>query len=129
MSRCYPIAYPNGSFPGAFSGAATVGSIGANRKSCTLTGLPAGYKVSVGDLIEVAGSGLHRVMEAAVASGAGATPVFEVRPQFWPGAAAPAAANLVKPSCLMRVVPGSINSDADVSTGRGTISFQAIEAR
>ena len=129
LSRCYPIAYPKAAYDALGVGSVTLGSIGTNRKSGTLVGLPAGYMLSIGDLIEVADSGLHRVMEAVTASGAGITPVFEVRPHFWPGASAPATVTLVRPSCPMRIVPGSINSDADPSTGRGSISFQAIEAR
>lgn len=129
LSRCYPIAYPKPAYDALGVGSVTLGSIGTNRKSGTLVGLPAGYMLSIGDLIEVAGSGLHRVMQAVTASGAGITPVFEVRPHFWPGASAPAAVTLVRPSCPMRIVPSSINSDADPSTGRGSISFQAIEAR
>lgn len=129
LSRCYPIAYPKAAYDALGVGAVSLGSIGSNRKSATLTGLPAGYKLSIGDMIQVAGSGLHRVLEAVTANGSGVTPVFEVRPHFWPGASAPAAVTLVRPSCPMRIVPGSIASDADLSTGRGTVSFQAIEAR
>jgi Concanavalin A-like lectin/glucanases superfamily len=73
MTRCYPIAYPNGSWPTgtAFVGNGTVGSINANRKAITLAGLPPGFVLSVGDYLSIAGD-LHQVMEAAIAP-AGAT--------------------------------------------------------
>jgi hypothetical protein len=129
LARTYPIAYPKAAYDKLTFGSVRLGSIGTNRKSGTLTGLPAGYKLSVGDMIEVADSGLHRIMEAVTANASGATPVFEVRPHFWPGASAPAAAALVRPGCPMRVVPGSITSDAEFSSGSGSISFQAVEAR
>ena len=37
--------------------------------------------------------------------------------------------SVYRPFCLMAIVPGSISSQADPQTGRGTVSFQAIEAR
>ncbi|MDX3929257.1 MAG: hypothetical protein QHC90_26080 [Shinella sp.] len=129
LSRCYPIAYPKPAYDALGVGSVTTGTIGANNKSCTLAGLPAGYRVSIGDLLEITGSGLHRVMEAVTANGSGVTPTFEVRPHFWPGAAAGAAVKLAGPSCRMAIVPGSISSTADPQTGRGTVSFEAVEDR
>lgn len=129
QSRAYPIAYPKRLFDALGVGSVSVAAIGSNRKSCSLTGLPPGYKVTAGDLIEVAGSGLHRVMEPATANSSGTTLTFEVRPHFWIGASAPAVVKLVRPAVNMRVVPGTIISDADPSTGKGAISFQGFEAR
>lgn len=130
-SRCFPVAYPNGSWPTgeAFNGVAQMSSIGADRKSITLAGLPAGYKVSVGDYIQIGDKDLHMVMEASTATGSGVAPFFEIRPHLWPGVTAPATATLVKPSCTMAIVPGSVSTTADMATGRGTVTFQTIEAR
>lgn len=130
-SRCFPVAYPNGSWPtgGAFSGVAQMSSIGADRKSITLSDLPAGYEVSVGDYIQIGDKDLHMVMEATTANSSGVAQSFEIRPHLWPGVTAPAAATLVKPSCIMAIVPGSVSTTADMATGRGTVTFQAIEAR
>ena len=135
MSRCFPIAYPRGSWPTgiSFDGIATLESVGGNRKSVSISGLPSGYKVSVGDMVQIGGTDLHRVMEPASANGAGVTPEFEVRPHIWPGVDAndsPAVTVTVKkPSCIMAIVPGSIQSQADPQTGWGAVSFQAVEAR
>lgn len=134
MSRCYPIKYPRGTWPTgvAFNGTATLLSVGSDSKSISISGLPAGYVVSVGDMVQV-GTDLHRVMEGSTASGAGDTAVFEVRPHIWPGVAAggsPATTVTVKrPACVMAIVPGSVQSQADPQTGWGAVSFQAIEAR
>ena len=70
MSRCYPQAYPNGSwYTGAgFGGIAALASIHTNRKAISLSGLPAGFVLSVGDYISIGGD-LHQVMEAATADG------------------------------------------------------------
>jgi hypothetical protein len=128
MSRCYPQAYPRGSWPtgAAFSGACTLASIDTSRKVVTLSGLPNGFALAAGDYLAV-GNDLHQVMEAATSSGAATTP-FEVRPHIWPDVTAPAAASVKQPACLMAVVPGSVSSDANV-TGWGSVTFQAMEAR
>jgi hypothetical protein len=128
MSRCFPQAYPNGTWPtgGAFNGACQLASIDASRKIISLSGLPAGFKLSVGDYVSISGD-LHQAMEAATAA-AGTTGFFEVRPHIWPSVTAPKAASVKQPACLMTIVPGSISSDAQLN-GWGSVSFQAIEAR
>ncbi|WP_313613406.1 hypothetical protein [Agrobacterium sp.] len=130
-SRCYPVAYPNGSWPtgGAFDGIAELTTIAANRKAVSLHDLPAGYQVSIGDYIQIGDKDLHMVMEPALAASDGYTGQFEVRPHLWPGVVAPRNAIVFKPSCVMAIVPGSVSTTADLATGRGSITFQAIEAR
>ncbi|WP_244490269.1 hypothetical protein [Rhizobium sp. Root483D2] len=125
MSRYYPIAYPNGSWPtgSAFSGSGTVGTINANRKAISAAGFPVGYTHSVGDYVQIGSSDLHQIIENAT------TGQFEIRPHLWPGVAAGSVLKAFKPFCLMTIVPGSISSAADPITGRGKISFQAIESR
>ncbi|NGN45185.1 hypothetical protein G6N74_29465 [Mesorhizobium sp. CGMCC 1.15528] len=127
-SRCYPIAYPNGVGMGTVSGA-QVNSIAANRKTISLKGLPVGYTDRIGDYIQIGTSNLHQVLEAATANGSGVTGTFEVRPHLWPLSAVNDAVTVVKPSCLMTQVPGSLSTTAELQTGRGTITFQAVESR
>ncbi|MCB1393247.1 hypothetical protein [Nitrobacter sp.] len=133
MSRCYPILYPNGSWPtgGSFDGTATLATINDNRKAITVSDLPSGFQFSVGDYLAI-GNDLHQVVEAATAS-SGTTPEFEVRPHIWLGVEAggsPATAiTVLKPSCLMSIVPDSVSSTADPQTGRGAVSFRAEEVR
>lgn len=129
-SRCYPIAYPNGSWPtgAAFNGlTAVVSAINANRKAISLSSLPAGFVLSVGDYISIAGD-LHQVMEAATASAGGITPQFEIRPHLWPAAVAGAIVSVKQPACQMAIMPGSVGSDAQLN-GWGSLSFSAMEAR
>jgi hypothetical protein len=134
MSRCFPQLYPNGSWPtgGAFSGTtANLSAINANRKAVTLSALPAGFVLSVGDYISIARSGgadLHQVMETATASGAGVTNEFEIRPHLWPDVTITRAVSVKQPACLMTIVPGSLSADAQMN-GWGSVAFQAIEAR
>lgn len=120
-SRCYPIAYPKGSGMGSVS-AVTVGSIATDRKTVGLSGLPVGYVASVGDYIQISGNNLHQIVSVSGTS-------VEVRPHLWPVSAVGDAVTLVKPSCLMTIVPGSINTTAELSTGRGVITFQGFESR
>lgn len=122
LSRCRPIKHPGQS-------ALPVGSlqtIGANNKSARVSGLP-GIALSIGDMVQV-GNNLHRVLEPAAAV-AGLTPLFELRPHFWPGTATGQPVLISKPSCLMVIVPGSVSAAGDARTGRGPVSFQAMEAR
>jgi hypothetical protein len=130
-SRCYPIAYPNGSWPtgGAFGGQGTLYAVNENRKAVMVSAFPVGFRLSVGDLIQIGPANLHRVMEAATVDGTGRSPEFEVRPHLWPASAVNDPVLVKQPSCVMAIVPGSISSQADLTTGRGVISFQAMEAR
>ena len=129
MSRCFPILYPNGSWPtgGAFSGTtAVLASIDTNRKLISVSSLPPGFKLSVGDYLSIAGD-LHQVMEPATSSG-GTTGFFEVRPHIWPDVVVGAAVSVKQPACQMAVVPDSVSADAQIN-GWGSVSFQAMEAR
>ena len=128
MSRRYPIAYPNGLWPPPFAGLCQVAAASDGRL-VSLKGLPSGFKLSVGDFIRIGTADLHRVVEAATAAANGVTPQFEVRPYLWPAAIVNAQVSLVRPYCLMMLVPGSLSSTADKSTGRGSVTFQGIEAR
>lgn len=120
-SRCYPIAYPKGQGMGNVS-AVTIASIGGDRKSVTLAGLPVGYKFSVGDYVQLGTRNLHQIVAADGAE-------IEFRPHIWPETKAGDAVTLVRPICKMMIVPGSLSSSAELATGRGTISFQTVESR
>jgi hypothetical protein len=129
-SRFYPIAYPNGSWPTgtAFSGICQLAAMPTAR-AISLKGLPAGFRLSVGDHLQIGGVDLHMVLEERGADSSGNTAQFEIRPFLWPTAVVNAAVRVVRPACLMSIVPDSMVSTADRATGRGSITFQAIEAR
>lgn len=134
MSRRYPILYPRGSWPtgGAFSGLnAAVASINANRKAMTVDGLPVGYVISIGDMLQVTHDNgsvtLIRAAEAATANGSGLTPEFEFRPHLDAAAAVDDVVAVKRPACKMAIVPGSVRPAVDPETGRGAISFSAME--
>lgn len=134
LSRTYPILYPNGAWPtgGAFSGTTgNLNTIDSNRKAIRVGGLPSGFVLSVGDMVQIGTTDLHRVMETATASGAGLTGLFEVRPHIWTGVSTSSpvpAVSVFRPYCIMAVVPGSISTSSS-SNGWGSVTFEAMEAR
>lgn len=114
-SRCRPVKHP-GSAALPDGALATI----TDRKIVTFSGL-AGITLSTGDLVQIGDGDLHRIVDMAAG--------YELRPHLWPGVASGAAVSISKPHCIMAIVPGSVSSSADPRTGRGTVSFQAMEAR
>lgn len=112
-----------------FTGVAQVGSINANRKAIALKGLSGGYTGRVGDYILAGNRNLHQVMENFTAASNGTTGEFEIRPHLWPETVVNDTVYVVRPYCLMTLVPDSLSTTAELTTGRGTISFQAVESR
>lgn len=132
LTRCFPIAYPNGSWPTgtSFTGrTARVQSLDANNRALRLDQLPPDFQLSGGDMVQIGEGNLHRVVEAAKAGALGLTPLFEVYPPFWPGTAQGQVVSVRKPACKMRIMVGSVSAAMDASTGWGTVSFEAMEAR
>lgn len=136
LSRCFPILYPNGSWPtgNSFNGvSAALHTVESDRKTIKVSALPATFQLRVGDMIGIGERDLHRVMENATADGSGVTGLFEVRPHIWPGIedddSPMVAVSVKRPFCLMMILPGSVSASADPTTGRGSVAFQAMEAR
>jgi len=152
LSRCYPIDDPRGDKISGGEGADlvflldfvndyavlndpdedgfSIGAISPDRKTVVLDGpFPTGYRLGTGDMIQFGPRNLHRIMQAEAIVPGEATTRIEVRPHLWPETQTGDATSFIKPHCIMSVVPGSISSAADASTGRGVITFQAIEAR
>jgi len=117
LSRCRPINHPGS----AALPSGTLSSIGGDRTTINAGGLT-GITLRAGDMMQIGARDLHQLVDVS-----GAT--MEVRPHIWPGVATGAEVVISKPSCVMAIVPGSISSSADAATGRGSISFQAVEAR
>lgn len=116
LSRCRPILHPGS----ATLPSGTLSGINADRKTLTITGLT-GITLSVGDMLQVGASDLHRVVAASAS--------VEVRPHLWPGVTTGAAVVISKPACVMMILPGSIQTQAAPDTGDGVVTFQAVEAR
>lgn len=119
---------PDGSILGAAE--VTIKSVGANNKSLSLQALPAGYVLSVGDMLafdygtDPVRRALHRIVEAATADGSGDTVEFEVRPHFRPGVDVDLDVMLIKPSAKVKIVPGTFSSASSSSTA-SRLTFNA----
>lgn len=129
--KMYPRADPDGSILGA--AVPVIEAIGGNNKSLSLSALPAGYVISVGDALAFDfGSSptyraYHTANETVAADGTGVTPIFEVRPHLRPGVSEGLAVALVRPAAKVIIVPGSF--DPGVATGLVTdgMAFQVME--
>lgn len=118
MSRCWPIAHPNG--VGAVNG--EIASVGVDNKSLTITWTGGTTTLSVGDYITLNGNRLHQVTEVATG------PIYSVAPHFSVGVLAGQSVTVNRPSVTMAIVPGSINTQSGLN-GRGAVTFEAMEAR
>ncbi|WP_374833889.1 hypothetical protein [Paenochrobactrum pullorum] len=119
-SRCYPIAYPKGQGIGNTVNM-KLAAFGSGRQAVAFSGVPAGYSFTVGDFIQIGTRNLHQIV--AVGS------ELEIRPHLWPETKVNDPVKIVRPSCKMIMVPETLTSTAELGTGRGSITFQAIESR
>jgi hypothetical protein len=130
----WPLAYPRG-FAGLevsgspFSGSGTLTTIGAGRDTITVSALPVGLVLSVGDWLSIpVGSRqhLHRILEGGTASGLGAVNLT-IEPTINPSVTAdtPPAVLLDAPYCEM-VLSGKADIRRSAANG-GSISFQGVQ--
>ncbi len=119
-SRCFPVAYPNGTGMGNTANM-KLATIGSGRQTVTFSGVPAGYRFSVGDYIQIGTRNLHQI----VAVGA----ELEIRPHLWPETKVNDPVKVSQPMCKMLIVPGTLTTTSELATGRGAVSFEAVESR
>lgn len=129
LRKQYPAAYPTG----AFADTGLINSV-INPVTMTLKSLPAGFVLTRGDHFAfdyTIGSdtfrALHRVMETVVASGAGLTPAFVIRPQLRMGYALNTPVKLKRPMGVFRLVAKSFVPAMKNSTSTA-YSFKAVQA-
>jgi len=119
-SRCRPIEHPG-------AGALPEGellAIGDDDNTVRVSGL-VGISLSVGDMLRI-GSGLYEALEAASGNPTG---FFSIQPNLWPGTATGQDVVIERPWVAMTIDPGSLSKSVSPSSGRGTLSFSAMEAR
>ncbi len=128
--RAAPQADPGGLFIGGASPQIATLPVGGN--SLTLSGLPAGYKLTAGDFFSFQRSTpsryeLHRLVTGGLANASGVSPVLQVVPALRPGVVVGAAVTLRNPVMRARIVPGSLRMAArDLATAGGP-SFEVIQ--
>lgn len=127
-ARPFPAEDPGGVILGA--AAPVIDAIGADNKSLSIAGLPAGYQLRAGDFLSFMIAGrphLHRFVEDGAAGPAGVAGPIELRPHLRPGASAGAAVALVEPVAEMIVVPGSFEPGASRGAVLAGMTFAAIQ--
>lgn len=125
--RPYPLLDPTGSIIGA--NAVKINSVGSDNSSVSLKTLTNGYKLSIGDYLQLTGAygdSLHRLVEDVTADGSAVTSEFQVIPELPTGVAVNDAVNLKKPSTKFIITPGSFDEgEADLITTSGmTLEFE-----
>jgi hypothetical protein len=123
----FPQADPGGAI--LSSANVVIATINANRKALTLSGLPAGYVITMGDHMHIDYSApsrraLLQAAEGATANGSGVTAEFEVRPHLRPGITIGLAVKLMKPAAKVKIVPGSLRIET-VTTLLSQLRFTA----
>lgn len=111
---------------GAFDGTCTLTAAGG--ASVSLSGLPAGFKVGLGDYVSFPWLGSQRLVkavEAMTADGSGVLSVVNIEPWQLAGGSVTVVATLVKAWVLMRPVLGSWSGERTVFD---PVSFQAIRS-
>lgn len=129
----YPQYDPTGSILG--SNTVTIGSIDSTRKSLSLTGLPAGYVITIGDKMSISYSSnptrfaFLEASETITANGSGVTGQIELFPSVPIGINAGAVVTLKKPICKMILMPGTHNPGTAQLPHTENAGFQAIQKK
>lgn len=131
--RCNPRAYGKTGLPAlrfdgdAFDGTALINANASSGTSLQIKDLPANFVFTVGDYIGWVNSGrraLHKVVEAATGNGSGVATVI-MEPRISIPAAVNDVVSLVRPTCLMAVLPDSWQGARERRLN--PISFKAIQ--
>jgi hypothetical protein len=125
-----PASDPSGSILG--NRTVTIHSVASTMRELRLTGLPASYVFTSGDMLGFQyGSNpvryaLHRIVVGGTASSTGLTPLMEVVPTLRPGAVAGLTVSLIRPACKARLLPEPTYGAGRQALSRGA-SFDFIQ--
>lgn len=113
---------------GAFDGTATSIDL-TDRFVPEFSGLPAGFKLSINDYVGFSwgtrnARSLHRIVEDGVADGSGVIAI-SVEPEIQAFVPGDAVATFAAPTCLMLIVPGTLDLSDDDRDLR--VAFEAIQ--
>lgn len=128
----YPLLDPKGVTLGA--SVVRVKSVGANRKSLSLKGLPSGYGLTPGDKMQILYASASRnffceVSEPIAANVSNETAEFEMFPHVPTGLAAEDIVLLKRPACKVFVMPGSFKPGRARGAMTEGASFKVMERR
>ena len=129
--RPWPLLDPTGAIFGAST--PTIHTLSADPRELRITGLPASYVLSPGDILgfQYGSSPVrfaqHRVVTTTTAV-AGLTPLFEVTPHIRSGALVGAQIVLFKAACKAVILPGSVEVGVSRRTITEGISFSYVQS-
>lgn len=129
-TRPWPRLDPKGLVLSSSASVPSILAIGGTSRELSLTGLPAWYPISRGDLISFSYGasptryGLHEFVGAGSANQSGQTGLLEVTPPLRAGVAGGTAVQLVWPSCKARLVPGSLDTGTSKNTITSDMTFR-----
>lgn len=123
----FPQADPDGTILG--SAAVTLGVIGSDRTIAPLTGLPAGYVLTIGDKMQINGASKIAFVEVSqtVAATAGGLAGVAIFPRLPAWVANGAAVVLKRPACPVVIAPGSHNPGTNQGVETSGAGFKVIE--
>ena len=110
----------------------TIHTVASNLRELRITGLPAGYALSAGDMIAFqygtnpVRHALHHIVVGGTASSTGLSPLLEVVPNLRLGAVAGLTVSLVRPACKARLLPDPTYGSGRQALSRGA-SFDFIQ--
>lgn len=125
-----PAGDPTGTILG--SRTVTIHSVASTMRELRLSGLPAGYVLSAGDMLgfpygaNPVRYALHRIVFGGSASSGGLTPMLEVIPNLRAGAVAGLTVQLIRPACKARLLPEPSYGSGRQALSRGA-SFDFIQ--
>lgn len=130
-----PLLAPQYDPTGAILGASDVrlASVASNNREMSITGLPAGYKLTAGDFIsfqyrtDPVRYAMHQFASDATANGSGVISSVEVSNFIRPGAVANTQLQLIKPRYKAVVVPGSTKAPTIGQMKSEGLSFSLIQ--
>ncbi|WP_439523169.1 hypothetical protein [Marivita sp.] len=123
----FPAADPGGLLIAGSS--PQIATLNANNRELTLSGLPAGYVLTPGDLIgwtygaSPTRYAVHRIVTGGSANGSGVSPSLEVTPFIRQGVSAGASAALVRPPMKAKFPEASYGAGRAVVSEAGSFSF------
>lgn len=129
----YPQMDPDGSILG--SATATISAIGAGRSTIAFSGLPASYKLTVGDKMQITDSadaavtGFFEFSSSATANGFGSIASISVFPNLPAWVSLTDIVTLKLPACRVIIVPGSHDPGKSDPSGTTGQTFQVIQKR
>lgn len=129
----YPQADRNGAILGA--NVVTVKSVGTDRQSLSLKGLPDGYTLTLADKMQIAYASdpvrnfFCEVSETIIADGDGETAEFAIFPHIPVGLAIDDVVTLKRPACKVFVPPNAFKPGTARGAITGSASFKVIERR